>query len=196
MNKRTACFYNQFSIFYPLVDVILKPQKKILFKEVNNLPDGKLLEIGVGNGAHFWQYKKHEVTGIDTSAAMLETARKNSLPNTVRLMEMDGEALSFEELTFDYVVLSHVIAVVDDPERLLQEVHRVLKPQGYVLILNHFTPQNWIRYIDSGFGIIAKYLHFKSVFHLRHLRALNRFTLNKEITIGVASYFKLMIYRK
>lgn len=195
MNKRTAGFYNQFSIFYPLVDVILKPQKRVLFNEINNLPEGKLLEIGVGNGAHLGRYIKHEVTGIDTSAAMLETARKNSLRDTM-LMEMDGEALLFEDLTFDYVVLSHVIAVVDDPERLLQEVHRVLKPQGRVLILNHFTPQNWLSYIDRGFGTIAKHLHFKSVFHLHDLRAIHRFTLEKEISIGMASYFKLMIYRK
>lgn len=96
MSKQTTAFYNNFSLFYPLVDVILKPQKQRLFNEVNKLPQGKLLEIGVGNGAHLGQYKKHKVTGIDTSAAMLEAARKNSVQDTV-LIEMDGEALLFDD---------------------------------------------------------------------------------------------------
>jgi phosphatidylethanolamine/phosphatidyl-N-methylethanolamine N-methyltransferase len=52
MSKPTAAFYNRFSLLYPLVDVFLQPQKRLMFQEINNLPDGNLLEIGVGNGAH------------------------------------------------------------------------------------------------------------------------------------------------
>ena len=151
MSKKTAVFYNHFSFLYPVIDVILKPQKKVLFKELNNMPKGKLLEIGVGNGKHLSWYKKHKITGIDTSSAMLAIARKNQ-PEDVELFEMNGEALLFDDQFFDYVVLSHVIAVVDDAGQLLREVYRVLKPQGQVVILNHFTPDNWLRHFDHGFG--------------------------------------------
>jgi phosphatidylethanolamine/phosphatidyl-N-methylethanolamine N-methyltransferase len=78
MSRQSDSFYNKFSFLYPLVDVFLKPQKKVLFNEINRLPEGSLLEIGVGNGAHFQLYKKHQIIGIDTSAAMLEIARKRS----------------------------------------------------------------------------------------------------------------------
>jgi phosphatidylethanolamine/phosphatidyl-N-methylethanolamine N-methyltransferase len=78
MSKQTDSFYNKFSFFYPLVDIFLKPQKKVLFNEINSLPEGSLLEIGVGNGAHLQLYKRHKIIGIDISAAMLETARKKS----------------------------------------------------------------------------------------------------------------------
>jgi phosphatidylethanolamine/phosphatidyl-N-methylethanolamine N-methyltransferase len=74
MSKRTVAFYNHLSFLYPLIDVFLKPQKRLLFNKVNNLPAGRLLEIGVGNGSHLRQYKKHQVIGIDTSAAMLDVA--------------------------------------------------------------------------------------------------------------------------
>jgi phosphatidylethanolamine/phosphatidyl-N-methylethanolamine N-methyltransferase len=195
MSKPTAAFYNRFSLLYPLVDVFLQPQKRLMFQEINNLPDGNLLEIGVGNGAHLQWYKKHAVTGIDTSAAMLEIARKNE-PENVSLMEMSGEVLLFADQVFDYVVLCHVIAVVDDPERLLKEVHRVLKPQGQVIILNHFTPANWPRHMDHAFEPIAKILHFRSVFYLKDLHSIGKFTLQKEINAGMGSYFKLLIYRK
>jgi len=195
MNKQTDSFYNNFSFFYPLVDIFLKPQKKVLFNEINRLPEGSLLEIGVGNGSHLQLYKRHKIIGIDTSAAMLEIARKRSFGD-IKVFKMDGKALLFDDEKFDYVVLSHVIAVIDNPEQLLQEVLRVLKPQGQVFILNHFTPNNWLRHIDRVFEIISKILHFRSVFYIHEIAAIKKFILLKEVGFGLASYFKLLIYQK
>jgi phosphatidylethanolamine/phosphatidyl-N-methylethanolamine N-methyltransferase len=195
MNKRTAAFYNHFSFLYPIIDLILEPQKRLLFNEVNNVPEGKLLEIGVGNGTHLTQYKKHKITGIDTSEVMLNIARKNRLEN-IELIEMSGESLLFDDQLFDYVVLSHVIAVVDDANQLLKEVYRVLKPNGQIFILNHFTPDNWLRHVDQSFRSIAKLLRFKSVFRLQDFPAIGNFTLKREVGVSMASYFKLLIYQK
>lgn len=195
MCKQTGSFYNKFSFLYPLVDVFLIPQKKVLFNEINALPEGSLLEIGVGNGAHFKFYTKHRITGIDTSEAMLEIARKRSR-RYIKVINMDGEALLFDDNEFDYVVLSHVIAVVDDSGRLLEEVLRVLKPQGRVFILNHFTPDNWLRYIDCAFKRISALLHFRSVFSIDEIAAIKMLVLLKEVRFGPGSYFKLLIYRK
>jgi phosphatidylethanolamine/phosphatidyl-N-methylethanolamine N-methyltransferase len=195
MSKQTDSFYNKFSFLYPLVDVFLKPQKKVLFKEINGLPEGTLLEIGVGNGAHFKLYKKHRIIGIDTSAAMLEMARRKNRGN-IKILKMDGKALLFGDNEFDYVVLSHVIAVVDDPELLLKEVLRVLKPQGQVFILNHFTPDNWLRHIDRTFGRVSKLLHFRSVFCIDEIATIKKFVLLKEVHFGFGSYFRLLIYQK
>jgi len=195
MNAPTESFYNKFSFFYPLVDVFLKPQKKVLFDEINLLPEGNLLEIGVGNGSHLRLYKKHRITGIDTSVAMLQIARGKS-NRYIKLLKMNGEALQFDAGDFDYVVLSHVLAVADNPRQLLDEVARVLKPQGLVFILNHFTPDNWLRYIDYAFGAISKHLHFRSVFRIGDIPAIGKFSLLKEISFGPGAYFKLLIYRK
>jgi phosphatidylethanolamine/phosphatidyl-N-methylethanolamine N-methyltransferase len=195
MSKQTECFYNTFSIFYPLVDVFLRAQKRVLFKEINDLPQGHLLEIGVGNGSHFQFYKKHSIIGIDSSAAMLEIARKQIAGN-IRLLKMDGKALLFDDGQFDYVVISHVIAVVDDPRQLMEEVLRVLKPQGQVFILNHFTPDNWLRIMDYAFKPVSKFLRFKSVFHIHDIPTIKKFLLVKEVHFGFASYFKLLIYQK
>jgi phosphatidylethanolamine/phosphatidyl-N-methylethanolamine N-methyltransferase len=195
MGKQTDKFYNTFSFFYPLVDVILKPQKRRLFLEINGLPFGDLLEIGVGNGKHLPLYKTHKITGIDTSINMLEIARKNQNSN-ISLMQMNGETLLFPDQVYDYVVLSHVIAVVDDPEKLLQEVYRVLKPGGRIFILNHFAPGNWLKYVDRSFQSISRRFHFKSVFYVNGLTGIQKFTIIKEISFGRLSYFKLLIYGK
>lgn len=195
VSEQTANFYNKFSVFYPLVDVFLKPQKRKLFHEINTLPFGELLEIGVGNGAHLPLYKTHEITGIDTSLSMLEIAKKQNVSN-IDLLQMNGETLLFQDESFDYIVLSHTIAVVDNPEKLLEESYRVLKPNGKIFILNHFTPKNWLRLVDYSFHFFSKIFHFKSVFHVEELKTLKKFRLEKEVDFGAFSYFKLLIYCK
>lgn len=195
MSNHTHTFYNKFSFFYPCVDLFLSGQKKHLFKEINKLPCGQLLEIGVGHGKHLHLYKKHQVTGIDTSQAMLQTALKYKKENT-QLLHMNGENLHFADATFDYVVLSHVMAVVAQPDKVLEESYRVLKPGGQVFILNHFTPNNSLRHLDSAFQRVGKLFHFRSLFYISNLKALHKFTLLKEINVGQLSYFKLLIYAK
>ena len=195
VSKRTDNFYNRFSLFYPLVDIFLKPQKRRLFQEINNLPYGQLLEIGVGNGKHLQLYQTHKITGIDTSSSMLKIAEKHK-GNNISLLRMNGESLLFPDKSFDYVVLSHVITVVDDPERLLEETYRVLKADGRVFILNHFTQNNWLKYVDQSFQAIAKIFHFRSVFYVDSLAAMKNFRLLKEISFGPVSYFKLVILSK
>lgn len=194
MSIHTDNFYNRFSFFYPLVDLFLKPQKRILFQQINRLPYGQLLEIGVGNGQHLHLYTTHRIIGIDTSLKMLLRARKQN--EHVELLQMNGEMLLFKDQTFDYVVLSHVIAVVDNPEKLLEEVRRVLKPNGQLFILNHFTPDNWLRYVDYSFQFVSRAVHFKSVFFIGRLTAIKTFTCLKEISFGRLAYFKLLIYRR
>lgn len=126
---------------------------------------------------------------------MLARAR-NHLKDNIQLFHMNGETLLFPDETFDYVILSHVIAVVGNPEKLLEEVHRVLKPCGKVFILNHFTPTNWLKYVDKAFERICRLFHFKSVFQISSLRRIERFKLLRESDAGLFAYFKIMIYEK
>jgi phosphatidylethanolamine/phosphatidyl-N-methylethanolamine N-methyltransferase len=126
---------------------------------------------------------------------MLKHAQKH-LKKNIQLLHMNGEDLLFPNEDFDYVVLSHVITVVNDPDRLLEEVYRVLKPNGKVFILNHFTPNNWLMYVDKIFENIAKLFFFKSVFNISNVRNIEKFNLLMEINAGLSSYFKILIYEK
>lgn len=195
VTKRIENFYNNFSFFYPIVDIFLKPQKSKLCSEINSLPPGLLLEIGVGNGSHLHLYQKHEITGIDTSRNMLDTAKKYRNKN-IELLQMNGENLQFQDASFDYAVLSHVIAVANNPEKVLEETYRVLKPDGKIFILNHFTPDNGLKHFDKAFDRVAKLFHFRSLFYINGLTSIKKFTLLKEIKFGRFAYFKLLIYSK
>jgi phosphatidylethanolamine/phosphatidyl-N-methylethanolamine N-methyltransferase len=188
-------FYDRLAFLYPVVDLFLMPQKRIFFRKINEYPCGQLLEIGVGNGQHLKYYRTHKITAVDTSKQMLRKASAQAGADVV-LLQMNGEALSFPDQAFDYVVLSHVITVVNDPEQVLKEVHRVLKPCGKIFILNHFTPNNWLGIIDRLFLRISKWFHFKSVFQTTSLGTLEKFTLLREFSAGIFSYFKILIYEK
>ena len=195
MPVSTQQFYNRIAPLYPAIDFFLKPQRKKLIQEVNRQKPGRLLEIGIGNGSYLSQYKGHQVTGIDTSVAMLKQAHKYKKEH-VELLEMGGDDLQFKEATFDYVVLSHVIAVVEKPDLVLDEVFKVLKPKGKVFILNHFTPDNWLQFIDKTFHRLSRTVHFNSFFSLDHLKTMDKFTMVKQMSIGKLSYFKLLILEK
>src|SRR5688572_27370584 len=105
MTKNSEKFYDQLAFAYPIVDCFLKPQKDKFFRQINDLPPGQLLEIGVGNGANLKYYKNDGIVGIDTSKRMLAVAQKHAKGN-IRLFQMNGENMLFPDESFDYVVLS------------------------------------------------------------------------------------------
>ncbi|MET0244033.1 MAG: class I SAM-dependent methyltransferase [Flavitalea sp.] len=215
----TQGFYNRFAAFYPFVDFFLSMHKGILNEELNALPAGRLLEVGVGNGSNLKWMQKHQLTGIDTSFGMLIRARKKvdrmeagylrahpkmSIDKdaaiqkyvNVHLAEMSGEQMTFQDESFDYIVLSHVLAVTRNPDRMLGECYRVLKPGGQLLILNHFTPRNWFGFVDKLVKPVGKALHFRSVFNIESIPNTRKFRLVKERAASGPGYFKLMIYTK
>ncbi|AXY75354.1 class I SAM-dependent methyltransferase [Paraflavitalea soli] len=195
MQYSTSAFYNRLSFLYPVINYFLKGQRKTLIKEVNSALPGRLLEIGIGNGSHIPLYAAHQIMGIDISEAMLNKAKRHAGKH-IELQLMNGEALSFAEASFDYVVLSHVLAVTKDPDQLLGQVHKVLKPGGQLFILNHFTPDNWLRYVDWAFQPLSALFHFRSSFYQHQVKGLQQFTLLKQTELGACSYYKLLIFCK
>lgn len=51
---------------------------------------------------------------------------------------MDAHRMTFDDATFDCVVAQFVITLVADPERVLSECHRVVKPGGRIILVNHY----------------------------------------------------------
>ena len=103
---------------------------------------GKILEIGVGTGLSFDDYDAStEITGIDLSEPKLAKARERQVsgryPFVKQLLVMDAQDMTFPDATFDCVVGQFVITLVEDPERVLSECARVLKPGGQIILVNH-----------------------------------------------------------
>jgi phosphatidylethanolamine/phosphatidyl-N-methylethanolamine N-methyltransferase len=103
---------------------------------------GRILEIGVGTGLSFDDYDAStEITGIDMSEPMIARARERlatgRYPHVKALHVMDAHDMAFADATFDCVVGQFVITLVEDPERVLSECARVLKPGGQIILVNH-----------------------------------------------------------
>ena len=103
---------------------------------------GQILEIGVGTGLSFDDYDSStEITGIDISEPMIARARiraaSGRYPFVKGLAVMDAHKLRFDDASFDCVVGQFVITLVQDPERVLSECARVVKPGGQIILVNH-----------------------------------------------------------
>ena len=85
------------------------------------------------------------ITGIDLSQEMLEIAKKK-IPEKVKFIRADAEKLPFQSLSFDVATFSFGIRNVTSPIASLQEIHRVLKPNGRCLILEFSMPRKSIRW--------------------------------------------------
>ena len=106
----------------------------------------RVLEVGVGTGINLSLYPKNcSVTGIDFSAPMLEIARERAARKevqNVRLLQMDAADMKFADNSFDIVYAPYVISVVPDPVTVAREMHRVCRPGGRIIVLNHFLSPN------------------------------------------------------
>ena len=107
----------------------------------------RVLEVGTGPGffAILLRELGCEVTAVDLAPAMLAEARKNAGPlaDGIRFAEMNAEALSFADESFDAVVSRNLTWNLPHPDRAYAEWARVLRPGG--LLLNFDA--NWYAYL-------------------------------------------------
>ena len=106
------------------------------------MTSGKVLDVGTGTGLLAIEFAKRvpgvEVTGLDLSDVVLELARdnvrKSEGPLRVSFEKGDAEDMPFEDDTFDLVISSNTLHLIENPIRVFNEIQRVLKPQGAFLI--------------------------------------------------------------
>jgi phosphatidylethanolamine/phosphatidyl-N-methylethanolamine N-methyltransferase len=136
--------YRRWAPVYDVVFGRITKGGRLLAAEHVNAQGGSVLEVGVGTGLALDYYEPHvQVTGIDLSSEMLREAearaKKRGLRNLVALSQMDARELRFPADSFDHVAAMHVMSVVPEPERVLNELARVCRPGGSVMIANHFA---------------------------------------------------------
>src|SRR5215468_5189084 len=110
---------------------------------------GRILEIGVGTGLSFDDYDAStEIIGIDLSLPMVTKAQqrlsRESYPHVRSLVVMDAHQLAFADASFDCAIAQFVITLVADPERVLAECARVVKPGGEIILVNHLYSETGV----------------------------------------------------
>ena len=168
--------YRRYARIYDMVfGAVLQPGRKAVLDALKLKPGDRVLEVGVGTGISLPLYPREvRITGIDVSREMLERARarvaRAKLPNVEALLEMDAEAMSFPDASFDKVVAMYVVSVVPRPARLLEELHRVCRPDGEIFIVNHFQSENRVMgAIERMLGTVSSQIGFDPQVDLRSL---------------------------
>ncbi len=110
---------------------------------------GHILEVGVGTGLSFDDYDETtQITGIDLCEPMLQKARakmaSGRYPWVKAVHQMDAHQMTFADRTFDCVVAQFVITLVANPEQVLSECHRVVKPGGRIILVNHLYSETGV----------------------------------------------------
>jgi phosphatidylethanolamine/phosphatidyl-N-methylethanolamine N-methyltransferase len=160
--------YEKLAVVYDLIfGPTLHPGRVEALKKMDIQPGDAVLEVGVGTGINLPLYPPScKVVGVDLSLHMLEKARERvhekGLRNC-RVLEMDAAAMSFPDESFDIVYAPYLISVVPDPVRVAQEMKRVCRPGGRVVILNHFKSDNRIlSKIETAISPLTVHIGFKS----------------------------------
>jgi ubiquinone/menaquinone biosynthesis C-methylase UbiE len=137
-----------FSTWY---DTFMGPLEQRSFKKIRiNLlskASGKVLELGSGTGINFPLYHSIEsVTAIEPSAYMIERSlqkkQKSMIP--IEIVHASAERLPFEDNTFDTVVGTLVFCTIPNVEKAIDELKRVCKPEGRILLFEHVRMENSI----------------------------------------------------
>lgn len=127
-----------------LYDAFMLPQELLGFRRQRartaGAATGRVLEMGAGTGLSFPFFTRaSEVVALDPDPHMLRRARRRAVqaPSPVELVRGVAESLPFEDGSFDSVVVTFGLCTIPDPDAALREAHRVLKPTGQLLFLEH-----------------------------------------------------------
>jgi ubiquinone/menaquinone biosynthesis C-methylase UbiE len=142
--NRTEKIRKRYDRVSKVYDFLELPMEAMSFKKWRILATqelkGKALEVGVGTGKNIPYYPDDvDMTAIDFSEMMLTKAREKAkkFHKKVHLIQMDAQCMDFPDNSFDRVITTFVFCSVPDPVKGLQEIRRVCKPDGKIIMIEH-----------------------------------------------------------
>lgn len=152
---------------------LYKPREIFWKKNLDSLEiktGSKILEIGCGEGLFLSRIVKHykvHGTGVDVSAESVKFANENYRNEKLFFLKEDAEKLSFKNNSFDFVVSFDALEHIENKEKVIKEMIRVLKPGGklliYALSKNYNYTLDWF-WEKIGIDIFSRAAHNPDLF--------------------------------
>jgi ubiquinone/menaquinone biosynthesis C-methylase UbiE len=130
---------------YLVLNELSKQIEGVIQKELKNKTKLKILDVGCGTKPYlpFFKEKAEMYVGVDMSSALNADA------------VCVAENLPFANESFDVIISTQALEHVDDPKKVIEEMHRVLKREGLLILSTHgiwfkHAPQDYWRWTDIG----------------------------------------------
>jgi phosphatidylethanolamine/phosphatidyl-N-methylethanolamine N-methyltransferase len=141
-NAHVEAAYARWAPVYDLTFELIMRQGRRAAAAAASRPGGSVLDVGVGTGLELPMFdRRTRLVGVDLSEPMLRRAAsrvgRDGLGNVEGLVVMDAMRLAFPDASFDAVVAPYVLTAVPDPGATLDELLRVVKPGGEIVLVNH-----------------------------------------------------------
>tara|TARA_R110001606_G_scaffold28147_1_gene89462 strand:- start:487 stop:1221 length:735 start_codon:yes stop_codon:yes gene_type:complete len=121
--------------------------RKRVVSIVSKKNPNKILDIATGTGdlaINMTKTGAKEIIGLDISPGMLEVGKRKisekNLGDTIKMIVGDSENLPFEDNSFDAITVAFGVRNFENLEKGLQEIYRVLKPEGSFVVLETSIP--------------------------------------------------------
>ena len=162
---------------------------------------GDVLDVGTSNGDFIKVLMKvlrnyNSFTGIDISEKYFKEGREHFRGVPVDFIEMDAEEMTFQENQFDTVCISYSLHHLENIDKVLAEMYRVLKPSGYLIIQEMYSDGEQtvaqqvdilVHHLDAKVDKLLGIPHFETLTRQRLRNYVNGLGL-KEVDVFESSW--------
>jgi phosphatidylethanolamine/phosphatidyl-N-methylethanolamine N-methyltransferase len=167
LQKIERVYTSYAGIYDKIFGKVFHEGRESAIRNMNVQPNEHILEVGVGTGLALPMYPRHcRIVAIDFSQGMLDIAKKRTAEHQmghVTLHRMDAGAMEFADSSFDTVVAAYVVTAVPDYRKVVNEMIRVCRPGGRIIMLNHFSNGNkMIAAVEKVISPLTKHLGWRT----------------------------------
>lgn len=157
--------------------------KKLALSKLKIKTNSKVLDLCCGTGDLGQIIKEKnpscEIIGVDFSEDMINIAKQKN-PN-LKYIKENATNLPFQENSFDYIVIGFGLRNIEQKEKALEEMHRILRKDGEILHLDFCSEFIFKRIYDFYISFITRFFS-KNISHYEYLiNSKNSFYSTKEL---------------